>query len=328
MSIDTFFTQMQYTQEIRDFLQEMKRKLLERDPLDGVHIVCLDELYGLLPPTRMYWHTQESGNPNIALQIKNRSLDGVLEITNDWDRQRMVFWGVGNHFHCVSLELYGKVLAPPQEGILNATAYEELFRESGQRLELLAGAFGNLLLRYPTIRAYFNQYLNNNLHDDRLGLATELMITLMGLKLTPEEELNQDLFHQRAQNHFAAIIRHRSEFCSSREEQRFAGVIALSGCYELQSDFSASVYMMWGLLANEKYMRSEPEKSRLRYLVTEKYYPDGKVEIGDVLPVAANEEFSFQQYRRFDCYRQIYSDLKTAQLCRKLATNILHPVHN
>lgn len=324
MSVDTFFAQMQYPQEIRNFLLEMKHKLQDRSPSEGIHTVCLDELYGLLPPTRIYWHTRESRNIDISIQIKLRTLDGVLEIANEWDRQRMIFWNVGTNFHCIQLELYGKILAPSQEGILNAAAFEELFQESQLRLELLLNASGNLLLRYPTIRAYFHKFLESNRHDDRSGLATELMITLMALKLTQAEELDQDLFYKRAQNHFAAIIRHRSEFCCSREQQRFAGVVALTGCYDLQNEFSTPIYLMWGLLANEKYMRLEPAKSHLQYLVTEKYFPDGKVVIEEVRPVSPIETFSFHQYCRFDCYRQIYPDLETAQLCHDIAIQILH----
>ena len=88
------------------------------------------------------------------------------------------------------------------------------------------------------------------------------------------------------------------------------GVLALRGCLKMDEELMNPVSMIWGFLINQQYYQDQIDKSEDPACFCERYYPNGKVHIGEITPVTKGE-------------KQVFPNYETAIKCRNATLDIL-----
>lgn len=66
--------------------------------------------------------------------------------------------------------------------------------------------------------------------------------------------------------------------------------MALRGGMKLEEELLNPISMIWGFQVNQDFYRDEIEKSPEPACFYEKYYTNGRVDIGEILPVVSSDE--------------------------------------
>lgn len=323
---DCFMTHT-FTPKIQEFLAMLKQKAASgKHAHGGFQEASLDELYGILPPLELKWYM--APDKKYHRQIREWGLTGVLEIDNDWDRLHMVLWNHGNKFHGVHINLLETELTILNEPVFLPRLFIDIFRQAEKRLQLLYSAFTNPLLKVVGVRKYINDLILSEADLEKRNFLLEVCITLLCLKLEKDEETNLEYFQNRARHYIQNMIRYRVEAAvASATVRQIAGVMALRGGMKLEEELLNPISMIWGFQVNQDFYRDEIEKSPEPACFYEKYYTNGRVDIGEILPVVSSGEKSEMISRpRCDLYKQVFPDYETAMICRNVALGILR--HN
>lgn len=320
---DCFMTHT-FNPKIQEFLSMLKQKAIHgKHVRKGFQEAILDELYGILPPLELRWYM--ISDKKYHRQIKDWGLAGVLEIANGWDQLHLVLWNHINRFHCVQMSLLNTELTMMNEPVFLPQLFIEIFHQADKRLQLIYSAFTNPILKVVGVRNYINDLILRETDQQKRNFLLEICITLLGLKLEKGEESNLDSFQNRAFHYVQNIIRYRVESAvASASTRQMAGVMALRGCMKLEEELMNPISMIWGYKVNQDFYRDKIEKSPEPACFYERYYSNGKVNIGEVLPAVSQEDKSDMiSLARCDVYKQVFPDYETAITCRNAALGIL-----
>lgn len=321
--INDCFQTHTFSHQFQGFLTMLQHKASHGTRLlKGFHEAQLDELYGILPALIIRWHLP-SGEA-YKLPIKEWGLDGVLEILNEWDNLHLKFWNYAGKFYCVHLKLFDSVMEIQTDPAFQTEQFISIFHQAEKRLHLIYSAFHNPLLKIVGIRDYVNKFIQQEPNPEKRNFLIEIFITLLSLTLTQDEEMNQDCFRNRANHFIQNIIRYRAEAISpQRHFKSMFGVMALRGSSKTTEELLNPISMVWGFLMNQQYYRDETIRSQEPACFCERYYPNGRVDIGEITAVTKGEKSEMLILPRYDLYKQVFPDYETAIKCRNVALDIL-----
>lgn len=319
---DCFQTHV-FKPQLQGFLTMLKHKASHGTRLrKGLHTARLDELYGIVPPFEIRWHLP-SGEA-FQQQIREWGLSGVLELSCEWDNLRLEFWNYAGKFHCVQIDLMGSVTKIQTRPVFQPELFINLFHQAEKRLNLIYSAYSNTFFKITGVREYICNFLQREPDTIKRNFLIEVFITLLAQKLTKEEEQNQNAFGNRANHFIQNIIRYRAEALSATQLYKtMFGVLALRGCLKMDEELMNPVSMIWGFLINQQYYQDQIDKSEDPACFCERYYPNGKVHIGEITPVTKGEKSEMMILPRYDLYKQVFPNYETAIKCRNVALDIL-----
>jgi len=312
--IDNILINFHYSNEVEIFLNMLRDKTSHRTPPASV----FDELYGILPPTKVVWLERSKDN-------NQWELEGTLMLSNEWNQLEMTLWYSGKHWYCAGISISDSTLVTELERPYNQDAYKEIFKLSSGVLEFLRTAFGCLLLKNAAIRKYIHEQQMNTVSADKRHLLSEILITLLNLKLHDDEQFNQNLFIRRAERMVYHIVSERAKYCVSPDCRELAGITAVRGGYTLVEELYIPINLIWGFLANEQFMR-ENKTDTFPYYYLEHYYPDKKTEISSLYPASEQDKTGMIFHRNHDSYKQVFPDYEKALRSHRIAREILQSV--
>jgi hypothetical protein len=312
--IDNVLINYRYSKEIEIFLNTLRDKTCRRTPSESI----FDELYGILPPTKVVWNKDSIYN-------NEWELDGIITLTNEWNQLEMNLWYSGRHWYCVRISIFGSVSEAELAPSFNQDTYKEIFMLSNDVLEFLRSAFGCQMLKHTAIRKYIYDWQENAMTPDKNDMMTEIFVTLLNLKLQNDEQFNQDLFVKRAERIVYHIVTERSKYCVAEDCRELARTCAGRGVYKLADELYFPINLIWGFLANEPFMhQNESEESP--YFYVENYYPDRRVEITPLLSASPYDRTGIIFHRNHDSYKQVFPDYETALRFHRIAREILQAI--
>ena len=318
---DCFQTHV-FDHRLQGFLLMLKRKAVHAKLTGkGCRTAVLDELYGITPPFKIVWHL--AADKEYHRTIKEWGLAGVMELTSEWDRLHLKFWQYAGKFHCVFFKFLNLELEMQTEPGFLPERFIEIFQLADRRLRLIRSALSNPVLKSVGVRNYICDFLQQEPDVEKRYFLMELFVTLLELSLTREEETNQEIFRNRAHHYLRNIILSRAESDADESRRAMAGSLALRGCGQVEAELATPISMVWGFLANQKHFASEIEKSPEPARYCERYFSDGRVEIGEITPAARGEKSELISLPRYDLYAQVFPDYETAMMSRNAALDIL-----
>ncbi len=309
--IDNILINFRYADEVETFLNMLQERTSRRETSESV----FDELYGILPPTKVIWTNNSHYNNQWGLK-------GIVTLSNEWNQLEMNLWYSGCHWYCVRISIFGTTLTAELESPLNQDAYKEIYKLSNGVLEFLRTGFGCLLLKNAAIRKYIYELQANAISPDKKHLLSEILITLLNLKLHDDEQLNQDLFIKRAERIIYHILSERSRYRTSPDCRELAAVSAVRGGYTLVEELYIPINLIWGFLANEPFMR-ENKTDASPYYYLENYFPDKKADISPLYPALEQDKTEMIFHRNYDSYKQVFPDYETALAWHRIVREIL-----
>lgn len=315
--IDNKLIAFRYPSEIENFLNILKEKTVRRDPSRAV----FDELYGILPATRTDWKDHSP-------MIEQWELDGVMTLRNEWNNLKMTLLSSGAHWYCTQVGMFKNSFAVELENSFNFEKYQEIYALSASLLEFLQSGYNNLLLKNTGIRNYIFEQQEKAESVSKRDLLSEIFITLLGQKLTENEEFDQNLFTRKAELIVSHIVGERAKCCISPMVRDLAGIAAVRGQKHelLEKEFYVPISLIWGFLANEKYMAVHQQESDTPYYFLEQYYPDQTIRISSVLPATPLDKTEMMILRDHDAYKQVFPDHKTALTFHRIACGIINKI--
>ena len=317
------------TGHIAEFLHETKEKLHTLPAAkDGLQSCWIDELYGLMPPLEIVWHSPMTSDAEIKETIRFHQLDGILTLQTQWDELTLGIWQSRGEYYCSYLKVFKehqRLCLTPQ---WNRDSYETLFQLARCHLELLAAGFSSPLLRIPAIRKDLHRTLERI--DDPLfrNCSLEIFIRLLNQELPAEEALDQELFLKRARIQLVDVLARRAGLAAKAEHRSKHSRAAVRGAEDAWNLLFDSITLIWGHLANLPYYRQKiKEGSPRSFAFDEIYPPDGRVSVSEIYPVETDRASDMVVKLQCDVYREIFPDYEAAVANRKIAMELIHKLY-
>ena len=299
--------------ETTDFLELIAAKTRKTPEKKAV----IDELYGLIPPLEV--SCRDCRNE----QERNWEIERILRLDCSWDDFSLELYSSGNQFHAGKIALYGRETELELTAPLNLTVAGQIRNDAEKRLQLLSKAFGNILLRMMGVRKMLTEFLAGLAEKEMNDTALEIIVRLLSTRLTREETVNQEVFFQRATVMIAEVLAYRAGFqTKSAAYKQFASVSAARKSHRIFDELHPVLCQIWGSLANADRM-TEERISKGKYCYTETYHPDGRIEIGEIIPALPTDESTLEVRFGKDCYKQIFSSYETAAYFRAAALRMI-----
>ena len=298
------------TAEFLELLSEKAGKAPEKKTV-------IDELYGLIPPLEV--SCRDCRNE----QERNWEIERILRLDCSWDDFSLELYGSGSQFHAGRIAIFGRKTELELTAPLNLAVAGQIRNDAEKRLQLLSKAFGNILLRMMGVRKMLTEFLAGLTEKEMNDMALEIIIRLLSTRLTGKETVNQEVFFQRAAVMIAEVLAYRAGFqAKSAAYRQFASVSAARNSHRIFDELHPVICQIWGCLANADRM-TEERIGKGKYCYTETYRPDGKIEIGEIIPALPNDESTLEVRFGKDCYKQIFSSYETAAYFRAAALRMI-----
>lgn len=298
------------TAEFLELLSEKAGKAPEKKTV-------IDELYGLIPPLEV--SCRDCRNE----QERNWEIERILRLDCSWDDFSLELYGSGSQFHAGRIAIFGRKTELELTAPLNLAVAGQIRNDAEKRLQLLSKAFGNILLRMMGVRKILTEFLAGLAEKEMNGTALEIIIRLLSTRLMGKETVNQEVFFQRAAVMIAEVLAYRAGFLTkSAAYRQFASVSAARKSHWIFDELHPVLCQIWGCLANADRM-TEERVGKGKYSYMETYHPDGRIEIGEVIPALPTDESTLEVRFGKDCYKQIFSSYETAAYFRAAALRMI-----
>ena len=298
------------TAEFLELLSEKAGKAPEKKTV-------IDELYGLIPPLEV--SCRDCRNE----QERNWEIERILRLDCSWDDFSLELYGSGSQFHAGRIAIFGRKTELELTAPLNLAVAGQIRNDAEKRLQLLSKAFGNILLRMMGVRKLLTEFLVGLAEKEMNDMALEIIVRLLSTRLTGKETVNQEVFFQRAAVMIAEVLAYRAGFLTkSAAYRQFASVSAARKSHWIFDELHPVLCQIWGCLANADRM-TEERVGKGKYSYMETYHPDGRIEIGEVIPALPTDESILEVRFGKDCYKQIFSSYETAAYFRAAALRMI-----
>lgn len=304
---------VRFEPETAEFLELLSEKAGKAPEKKAV----IDELYGLIPPLEV--SCRDCRNE----QERNWEIERILRLDCSWDDFSLELYGSGRQFHAGKITLFGRETELELTAPLNLAVAGQIRNDAEKRLQLLSKAFGNILLRMMGVRKLLTEFLVGLAEKEMNDMALEIIIRLLSTRLTGKETVNQEVFFQRAAVMIAEVLAYRAGFLTkSAAYRQFASVSAARKSHRIFDELHPVLCQIWGCLANADRM-TEERVGKGKYSYMETYHPDGRIEIGEVIPALPTDESILEVRFGKDCYKQIFSSYETAAYFRAAALRMI-----
>ena len=129
--------------------------------------------------------------------------------------------------------------------------------------------------------------------------------------IIPEEKMDYEAFLKRSYAVIAEILAYRGSYSAENFFSKFAGRSAARQSDKIYVEFCPLLCLLWGCLCNADFIASQKQLHR-KYYFTETYYPNGKVEIGEILPALDQDKSGMEVRFGNDFYKQVFSSYESA----------------
>jgi len=301
--------------ETTDFLELIHDKARKAQENKTV----IDELYGLIPPLNV--SCQNCRNE----KEREWEIESILRMDCSWDDFTLELYYSGNQFRAGRISIFGRETELELNAPLNEAIAGQIRYDAEKRINLLSKAFGNVLLRMMGVRKMLTEFLAGLEEKGLNDTALEIIVRLLSSRLTGEETVNQDVFFKRSAVLIAETLAYRAGFQTRNAAGRqFAAVSAARKSHLIYDELHPVLCQIWGCLANAERMTAERIGTG-KYCYMETYHPDGRIEIGEIIPALPNDENTMEVRFGKDCYKQVFSSYETAVYFRAAALRMIQP---
>ncbi len=316
--INDLFHDCRFNQSIENFLQQLLNKAQKSYPSSTI----IDDLYGLIPPLEVTLFQADCIDAETQNLIRQWNLSGILMVKSQWDEFLTEIMWTGNAFFVKRLQICQYEMIFELKTPFNLEVYGNLRYHTERRLQLLALSYENSLMRLIGIKERLRELLTRLSSQDSYPACLEILITLLNAPLSPEEKVNMDLFCERARITLAACIGYRGALASKDfQNQTFFSCAAARKSHLLYEELHSAIILVWGCLANAEFMEKE-RYGKGRFYFTESYFPDGRIQIGEILPALPGDITEMQPLNGCDFYKQVFPNYDTAAYFRTAALRL------
>ena len=295
---------LDFPREINTFLSLLQSKA-------GFGSAKIDELYGLLPPLEITFQKTDQYKPEIQALFNTWGVNGILQLKCAWDRMIFKFYCCQGNFYAKSIQQHQAHLEFKLSTPLNKDAAGKIQEHSLKRLQLLEHACNDHVLRMLGIRQQLINHLKEIEDSAKRDFALEIILTMTASPLLPEEKMDYEAFLKRSYAVIAEILAYRGSYSAENFFSKFAGRSAARQSDKIYVEFCPLLCLLWGCLCNADFIASQKQLHR-KYYFTETYYPNGKVEIGEILPALDQDKSGMEVRFGNDFYKQVFSSYESA----------------
>lgn len=307
---------MTFTGNSLHFLQLLEQKARKSPPSPRCQIAIWDELAGIIPSLRLSLYQPETVERDIKEQIALYQWRGMLRIQCPWDNVNF-YLGCADNYAPARLQMFQLYWKKDPVDTIPADL-DELFH---RRIQLLADACFNPLLRVSGIREFLMRQLEVISGDGGKDFLRELMLTLCACTLTREEKFDYDHFVKRANIYAHRIAVYRAQYQAPAPHRDLAGRCARFGANEIDDVIFELCSMIWAYLANGNALLPQTESHPQRYAFKETYSATGNITVSPILPAPDHRHCNATFRLRCDQYFEIFPTLAEAERSWSVAVN-------